>query len=187
MLGVGHNKIGENMSKHPVFAVTCVFLVWCASVHASESSAKDGELNGTIEITGLPPFKGHSITLSLFSVHGSDAPPPFPGNAPPEARLDEEKLTENNHFGREDNSGSIRTDFRLRRPRGWYYVQANVILYREHAGRKYAQVERFFFRERALEIPSAKGKQIVLPISWPPTSIEELGVYGKIKPQKKPQ
>jgi len=148
---------------------------------------KDGELNGTIEISGLPPFKGHSITLSLFPVQGPDAPAPFSGNAPPEARLDEEEIVKNNHFGREDNSGSIRTNFRLRRPSGWYYVQINVILYREHANRKYAQVERFFFRKRPLEIPSAKGKSVVLPVSWPPTSIEELGTYGVIKPQKKPQ
>jgi len=175
------------MSKHPVIAVACGFLFVCASVHASSPSKKDGELNGTIEISGLPPFRGHSITLSLFSVQGPDAPAPFAGNAPPEARLDEEEISKSIHFDREDNSGSIHTNLRLRRPSGWYYVQINVILYREHANKKYAQVERFFFRKRALEIPSANGKLVVLPVSWPPTSIEDLGIYGVIKPQKKNQ
>lgn len=172
------------MDRHQVIAAACMFMVSCTSVHASGPPKKDGELNGTIEISGLPPFKGHHITLWLFAVQGPAAPAPFSGNAPPEARLDVENIAESIHFEREDNSGFIRTNFRLRRPGGWYYVQLNVILYRPHVNKTFVQVERFFFRKRAIEIPSAQGKLVVLPVTWPTTRIEDLEFYGTIKPQK---
>jgi hypothetical protein len=45
----------------------------------------------------------------------------------------------------------------------------------------YAQVERFPFVKRPVEFPLG-GQEIVLPVSWPATPVEELGLYGIMKP-----
>ncbi|HWX18274.1 MAG TPA: hypothetical protein VN578_00060 [Candidatus Binatia bacterium] len=142
---------------------------------------KKGEVTGTVRIADLPPFIGYSASLSLFEVSSVDAPPPFPDVAPPEARLDEAQLGEATHFEREDITGTLEVSFRLRRPAGWYYLQLNVILYRMEDGKRYAQVERFPFRKRPLEIP-AGGQVITLPVSWPKTPIADLEQYGMLKP-----
>ena len=142
---------------------------------------KKGELTGTVKIADLPPFLGYSISLSLFGVNGPDTPPPFEDVAPPEARQDEAELENVTHFDREDTTGSLESSFRLHRPAGWYYLQLNVILYREKGEKLYAHVERFPFLKRPVEFPP-DGQSIVLPISWPTTPIEELGRYGTMKP-----
>lgn len=138
-------------------------------------------MTGTVTITDVPPFLGHSMSLSLFGVSGPNTPPPFADVAPPEARLDEENLGEETHFGREDTTGSVESSFRLRRPAGWYYLQLNVILYRKEGERMYAHVERFPFVKRPVEF-SPDGQRIVLPVSWPAIPVEELEHYGTMTP-----
>ena len=64
---------------------------------------------------------------------------------------------------------------------GGYYVQLNVILFRKEGGKMYAQVERFPFIKRPVEFPRG-GQEIVLPVSWPVIPIEQLGLYGIMKP-----
>lgn len=142
---------------------------------------KKGELTGTVRVADLPPFIGQSVSLSLFAVSSADALPPFPDAAPPAARQDEAELGEALHFEQEDTTGTLEANFRLRRPAGWYYLQLNVILYRKVNGKMYAQVERFPFRKRPVEIP-AEGQAITLPVSWPKTPIADLEQYGTIKP-----
>ena len=145
---------------------------------------KQGELNGTIEISDLPPFKGYSISISLFPVKKAESPPPYEGDPPLTAIKDEETIAKKVHFEREDKTGSIQAEFCLHRPVGWYYVQINTILYREHATKMFAQVDRFFFRKRPLEITLGEEQHLTLPVSWPPIRIEELEHYGTIKPQQ---
>jgi hypothetical protein len=112
---------------------------------------KKGELTGTIKIAHVPPFVGHSMSLSLFGVSGSGSPPPFDGVAPPEARQDEAELcAETPHWDREDTTGSLESSFRLRRPVGWYFLQLNVIVFRKVGGKMYSQVERFPFVKRGV-------------------------------------
>jgi hypothetical protein len=119
--------------------------------------------------------------LSLFRASGPDAPVPFSGDPPPKARRDVEELKQAIHFEREDASGVIQESFRLRRPVGWYYLQLSVILYRQQNDKTYAQLERFFFRKRPVEVLAA-GQSIILPVSWPAIPIEELDHYGTMKP-----
>lgn len=142
---------------------------------------KKGELTGTVRIADVPPFLGYSMTLSLFRVNGLDAPSPFAGAAPPESRQDEAELSKSIHFDQEDATGHLNAGFRLSRPVGWYYLQLNVILYRKENETTYAHVERFPFLKRPVEIPSG-GQNIVLPVSWPATPIDELELYGTMKP-----
>ena len=142
---------------------------------------KKGELTGTVQIADVPPFLGYSISLSLFGVSGPDMPPPFADVAPPEARKDEAELDKATHFDQEDTTGSLEASFRLRRPAGWYYLQLNVILYWKEGENMYAQVEFFPFVKRPVEFPPG-GQNIVLPVSWPATPVEELDHYGTMKP-----
>jgi len=142
---------------------------------------KKGELKGIIKIAQLPPFFGYSVSVSLFGVSGSDSPPPFDGVAPVEARRDEAEFGNETHFDREDTTGTLESSFRLYRPPGWYYLQLNVILFRKEGGKLFAQVERFPFVKRPVEFPVG-GQEIVLPVSWPATPIEELGRYGIMRP-----
>src|SRR5262245_34993555 len=137
---------------------------------------KKGELSGTVKIGNVPPFLGHSMSLSLFGVSGPDSPPPFDGVAPPEARQDEADLGQVHHFDREDTTGNLEVSFQLQRPAGWYYLQLNVILYRKEAGKMYAQVERFPLIKRPVEFPPG-GQDILLPIPWPAIPIEDMGLY----------
>jgi len=142
---------------------------------------KKGELRGTVKIAHVPPFLGHFMSLTLFGVSGSDSPPPFDGVAPLEARKDDAKLGKETYLDREDTTGRLELSFRLHRPAGWYYLQLNVILFRKEGGKKYAQVERFPFIKRPVEFPLG-GQEIVLPVSWPATPLEQLGRYGITKP-----
>jgi len=142
---------------------------------------KKGVLTGTVKIAHVPPFLGHSMSLALFGVSGSDSPPPFDSVAPPEARQDEAQLDKETHLDREDTTGTLESSFRLHRPAGWYYLQLNVILFRKEGGKMYAQVERFPFVKRPVEFPLG-GQEIALPVSWPATPVEELGRYGIMKP-----
>ena len=142
---------------------------------------KMGELTGVVEVVDVPPFLGHSMSLSLFRVHGLDSPPPFPGIAPLETRQDEVDIGKAIHFDREDVTGSLKVGFQFHRPAGWYYVQLNVILYRKQDGNICAQVERFPFRKRPLDIPVG-GQTITLPVSWPDIPLADLEHYGRMIP-----
>lgn len=142
---------------------------------------KKGELASTVKIAELPPYLGHSMSLSLFGVSGPNTPPPFADIAPPEARQDETNFSKETHFESEDTTGNLVSSFWLSRPVGWYFLQLNVILYRKKGAKMYAQVERFPFTNRPVEfVPD--GQTIILPVSWPATSVEHLEHYGTMKP-----
>ncbi|MEK6750306.1 MAG: hypothetical protein AABY83_14065 [Pseudomonadota bacterium] len=144
---------------------------------------KLGVLEGIIDISGLPPFCGHAISLSLFAAPDTTGnSPQITGDPPHDALQNEEKITEIFHFDHADDSGAIQERFHLRRAAGRYYLQLNITLYRPHQNKMYAQVERFFFRKRAVEIVLAEDKYIVLPIIWPIAGIEELEIYRVITP-----
>ena len=140
------------------------------------------ELKGTIEIDGVPPFLGYNISLSLFRVKDPSAEWPFPNDIPPKARRTEHELAKINHFDQEDTTGVINVDFLLSCVASSYYLQLNVILYRKKNNEMYAQVERFPFAKRPIEIPPDVQRSIILPVSWPTIPIEDLGVYGIMKP-----
>ncbi|MDH4275235.1 MAG: hypothetical protein OEW08_09375 [Gammaproteobacteria bacterium] len=143
---------------------------------------KQGILDGSIEISDLPPFSGYVISLSFFPAQNTGALHLLATDSPSDAKQNEEKVADILHFDRSDGSGSLHEAFHIRRPAGQYYVQINVTLYRKHGDRMYAQVERFLFRKRPLEIVQDEEKYILLPVVWPTTAIEELEIYKTLAP-----
>jgi len=143
---------------------------------------KEGELQGTVEIDVVPPFLGYHINLYLFKVKSQNSQWPFIDYyAPKESPRIDIEIAHKSDFNQEDTTGTISVDFCLFCTVGWYYIQLNFILYRRHNDKMYAQVENFPFHKRPVVI-SSEAMSIVLPISWPQIPVEDLGVYGRMKP-----
>jgi hypothetical protein len=46
-----------------------------------------------------------------------------------------------------------------------------------------AQAEQFFYSRRLIRIAEEAEGRITLPITWPQLALEELDLYGVVKPQ----
>ena len=98
--------------------------------------------------------------------------------------MDVEDVLEDVDFVRESTDSVRVIPFSIMRPGEYYYIQLRFILFRFKDGKHYAQVENFFFGRRTLPLlDDISG--IVLPVEWPSIPLEELGIYGLIKPSNR--
>src|SRR5262245_46136686 len=142
-------------------------------------------LNGNVSLTGLPARRGLQVSLCLFAVGSAETPAPYGGDPPGTACHDCEKLFDEADLTREWRESSFQQAFSVTRGAGFYFMQVRVILFRENAGKVYAQAEQFFFTRRPVELLAAQTVTISLPVEWPTTPIEELHRYGTVQPRRK--
>lgn len=141
-------------------------------------------LEGTIEITGLPPHRGLIVNLCFFPVSAADAPDPFDGDPPVEAVTDTHEVANQADFAHESSQSACELPFVVERPAGFYFLQVRCILIRAQAGRMFAQAEQFYFARRPLPLTAEPVGHITLPVPWPQIPLDELETYGVISPQK---
>ena len=139
---------------------------------------KKGSLAGEVTISGLPPHKAYSVSLTFFQVSSEHSPPPFQGDPPTDKRTDTESVKE----AEEPDDKALR--FRIQRTSGFYYLGVGVIAYLERSGKMFAQVERFFPMARPCEIRTGDNQQLNLHVTWPDIPFDELNTYGTIHPNK---
>ncbi len=139
-------------------------------------------LEGTIQITGLPPHRGLMVDLGFFAVASADTPAPHNGDPPAEAVTDCERLFEQVDLEKESPKSTFEHNFAVERRAGFYFVQLRVILFRVQDGKAFAQAEQFFFGRRPLHIAPEPEGNVILPVVWP-TPLSELSRYGTLSPQ----
>jgi hypothetical protein len=142
-------------------------------------------LEGTIQITGLPPNRGLIISLCFFGVETAETPAPYNGDPPVEAVTDCDQVYEQVDFNREWADNTFEHDFRVERKVGYYFVQLRVVLLRSQAGKMLAQAEQFFFGRRPLRIPVEPNANVTFPVAWPTQPLSELHAYGQVIPQRR--
>ena len=144
-----------------------------------------GKLSGRVSITGLPPRRGLIITLNFYEVNGPDAPAPYGGDPPPDVSTDSQKIIEQVDLDQECQETLFEQEFDLSHRMGHFYVELSAILFRNRKGAVFAQVERFFFSRRLLEIAVEPVGDVTFPVAWPAKALEDLHEYGTISPRKK--
>ncbi len=140
-----------------------------------------GRLSGRVSITGLPPRRGLIITLNFYKVNGPDAPAPYGGDPPPDVSMDSQKIIEQVDLDQECPETLFEQEFDLSHHMGHFYVELSAILIRNRKGSVFAQVERFFFSRRPLEIAVEPVGDVTFPVAWPATPLEDLHEYGTIR------
>jgi hypothetical protein len=143
------------------------------------------QLEGAIEIAGLPPHRGLIVSLCFYRVEAPDAPAPHGGDPPAEAATDCTEVVKQVDLNTESSQAAYNLPFSIERPAGFYYLQVRAILFRTQAGKVLAQAEQFFFGHRPVHIASVPAGTLTLPVSWPTQAVEELHDYGLVSPQSK--
>ena len=139
---------------------------------------KKGTLSGEVVLSGLPPHKMYSVTVTFFPVASAASSTPFDGDPPPDKWTDTSPVKE----AEEPDDKQLR--FSFQRTAGYYYLGVGVIAYLERGGKMFAQVERFFPMTQPCEIRAGGKHQIQLAVSWPDIPFDELPTYGTIHPQR---
>jgi hypothetical protein len=142
------------------------------------------KLEGTIAVTGLPAHRGLIINLCFFPVVAADAPAPYGGHPPAEAATDCYEVAKQVDLHTESSQSGYDLTFAVERSAGYCYLQVRAILFRTQAGKLFAQAEQFFFARRALSLTEDPIGRIKLPVQWPQIPLEELGIYGVVKPRR---
>lgn len=143
------------------------------------------KVEGTIAVTGLPPHRGLIFSLCFYPVESADAPAPYGGDPPAEAATDCHEVVNQVDLKTESSQTAKDFPFSIERTGGFYYVAVRALLFRNQAGKFFAQAEQFFFGRRPVHIDSQHEGKLTLPVSWPTQALEELHYYGTVKPQRK--
>jgi hypothetical protein len=146
----------------------------------------DGQrVSGSIRVTELPPNRGVILNLALFRVESPSSPPPYDGDPPADSITDVVAILEDVDLARPESTGTERlVEFEFRRPPGDYYVQVRAVVFRSSGDRMVAQAEQFFFGRRPLSIGAAEVAGVEFPVVWPAMPVEDLGVYGTVRPNR---
>jgi len=141
------------------------------------------KVEGTLELTNLPPHRGLIVSLCFYRVRGPEAPPPHKGDPPAEAATDVQKLIADVHLEQESRDSSLEQTFSIKHAPGFYYVQVRAILFRVEGGKTFAQAEQFFFARRPLHLTAEMEGRVVFPVAWPAKPLQDLQSYGTISPK----
>ena len=144
----------------------------------------DLTFDGAIEHSNLPPARGLTLDVAFFRVPTADTPPPFDGNPPGDAVTDCHTVYKQVDLDTDSIDIPELLPFSIPREPGIYYLQLRAMLCRFHNGKHFAQTEQFFFTRQPLEI-SPELPSVTLPMEWPDIPLEDLGVYGTVKPKRK--
>jgi hypothetical protein len=142
------------------------------------------KFEGSIALTGLPPHRGLIVSLCFFPVEAADAPAPYGGDPPADAVTDSHEVVKQVDLNTETSQPSYDLPFVVERPAGFYYLQVRAILFRKPAEKVFAQAEQFFFARRPLPLTQSLSN-VTLPVEWPQLEVDELHIYGVVKPQDK--
>ena len=144
----------------------------------------DITLEGAVEPSHLPVARGLSLDIAFFRVPTVDTLPPFDGDPPGDAVTDCHTIFSHVDLNVESIDIPSLIPFSVPRESGVYFLQLRATLYRFANGKHFAQAEQFFFTRRPLEL-TPDLPTITLPMEWPDIPLEDLGVYGTIKPKRK--
>ncbi len=140
------------------------------------------KFSGQVSLTNLPPHRGLIISIAFFKVDGLHSDVPFGGNPSGEEISDVTEIYNNVNLELDMTDTSMAAPFSLNREKGYFYIQARVILFRKKDEKMYAQAEQYFYSQRPILLNDDLSS-VVLPVKWPAIPIEELGLYEKIKPK----